>query len=381
MRFLRRERATLEALLPGLDDALTARPLADFERPGSPGIEAFRRAGGPGLLVPSEHKGAGATALEAVRIQRAIGARSPSLAVATTMHHFSMASLVVLSETSDGFEWMLMEALASDRKLLASGFAEGRPGASILDPTMTGVRVDGGVRISGSKRPCSLAHSMDLLTASLRLTAADGTSDGDGAGLAIAMVPADTPGLTVTPFWGSQILAGAESDQVTLADVYVPDELIVPVSPPDGQSLDALQVAGFVWFELLMTASYLGVASALVERVLQRGRGAAGERLRLAGDLESAMGAVENQAREAPDRHTDPAMLGEVLTTRYAVQDCLARVVPAAVELLGGMAFITSMEVAYLAGAAHALGFHPPSRVAMADPLDQFLLGHPLLVT
>ena len=127
MRF-RRERHTLEALLPGLDAALADHGLEDLERPGGPGLAAFKASRGPALLVPAEHSGTGADPTQAIQVQRAIGARSPSLAVATTMHHFSVASLVEASRASSGFEWMLLEAVARDGLLMASGFAEGRPG-------------------------------------------------------------------------------------------------------------------------------------------------------------------------------------------------------------------------------------------------------------
>lgn len=77
MRFLERERAALTKLLPGLDDGLRALPLMVLEGPESPGIGLFRECGGPGLLAPTTLQGRGATALEAVRVQRALGSRSP----------------------------------------------------------------------------------------------------------------------------------------------------------------------------------------------------------------------------------------------------------------------------------------------------------------
>src|SRR5690348_16968341 len=117
MRFLETERDVLARGLPGLDEALTAIPPGDLERRGSPGTAGFREAGGPGLLVPADLGGVGASPLEAVRVQRAIGARSPSLAVATTMHHFSVASLVAVSETNTGMDWMLLQAIAADSLL------------------------------------------------------------------------------------------------------------------------------------------------------------------------------------------------------------------------------------------------------------------------
>ncbi len=75
----------------------------ELERPGSPGIRHFRDSGGPGLLVPESHRGRGAGPRSMpCGVQQAIGSRSPSLAVATTMHHFSMATLVGPGGLGDG---------------------------------------------------------------------------------------------------------------------------------------------------------------------------------------------------------------------------------------------------------------------------------------
>jgi alkylation response protein AidB-like acyl-CoA dehydrogenase len=375
MRFLERERLAAEKFLPGLDQALSGHRLDELEKSGGPGIALFREAGGAGLIVPGEHGGAGATPLDAVRIQRAIGARSPSLAVATAMHHFSMASLVVLSETSNGFEWMLMEALARGGKLLASGFAEGRPGGHILQPTLHAVLAEGGIRVSGVKQPCSLARSMDMLTASVLLP----RPDGSGTDLAVALIPAESEGLTIEPFWGSFALAGAESEKIVLDDVFVQDDLVVRTDVPPGESLDALQVAGFLWFELLITSSYLGAASALVERVLADGRIADIERVRLVCELEAAMAGLENIARQLASER-DTRLLGDCLLVRYAVQDAIQRAVPRAVEALGGLNFITGDDVGYLCAASQGVSFHPPSRLKMADALASFLAGEPFTV-
>lgn len=377
MRFLERERLTFAKFLPGLDELLAGHPREELERPGSPGIAEFRRCGGPGLLVPAEHGGGGASALEAIRVQRAIGVRSPSLAVATTMHHFSMASLVALSETSQGFEWMLMEGVARGGKLLASGFAEGRPGAGILHPTMSATPVDGGVRVSGVKRPCSLARSMDILTASVLVPR---TGGGAGEQLAVVLVPADSEGVTVSPFWSSFALAGAESDQVTLDQVLVPEELMIRTDVPPGETMDALQVIGFVWFELLITASYLGAASGLVERALHNERVAVADRAGLLVELEAAAAALENVARQTAAGVRDQELLASCLIVRYAVQDAIARAVPRAVELLGGLNFMSADDVGYLAACVNGLGFHPPPRARMAAPLIEFQAGAPLTI-
>jgi alkylation response protein AidB-like acyl-CoA dehydrogenase len=374
MRLLDRERVALNTFMPGLDEFLAGIPLTDLETRGGKGIAAFRDHGGAPLLVPLQDGGKGASALEAVRVQRAIGARSPSLAVATTMHHFSVASLVALSQVSGGAEWLLLQAIAENNLLLASGFAEGRSDAGILSPTMTATMTEDGVRITGVKRPCSLARSMDLITASVTVP----RPDGDGTQLAVALVPANSEGIKVTPFWSTFALAGAESDQVSLTDVLIPAEFLVRTEVQPGEAIDDVQTIGFVWFELLMMGSYLGAASALVERVLDSDRVPESERLRLVTDLEGAMAAVENIARQIPDRQRDRSLLADSLFVRYAVQSAIARVVPQAVELLGGLNFISSDDVGYLAAAVNGLGFHPPSRAKMAGPLLSYLAGAPL---
>lgn len=374
MRFLERERAALRHCLPGLDEALAAIPLGDLERPESPGIKLFREAGGAGLIVPAELGGVGADALEALRVQRAIGSRSPSLAIATTMHQFSAASLIAVSETTDAMAWMLLSAIAKDNLLLASGFAEGRPDGQILRPTMTATPAADGVRVSGVKRPCSLARSMDLLTASVMLP----RLDGPGEQLAVALIPAKEEGVSVSPFWSSFALAGAESDQVTLTDVLVPPDLVVRTEVAEGEQLDDIQNAGFLWFELLVVGSYLGAASALVERVVGADRVSDTERLRLLVTVEGAMAAAENVARQMADGLGSRQLLVEALLVRYTVQDAIATVVPRAVELLGGLNFMSSDEVGYLAAAVNGLCFHPPARAKMAVPLASYFAGNPL---
>jgi len=160
MNLLRAERDTLDSYIPGLDKYLSEIPLLELEKPGNSALQKFRELGGPALLVPAEYAGKGACLLDAVRIQRAVGSRSPSLAVATTMHHFSVASLVELTAAGNGFEWVMLMAIAENSWLLSSGFAEGKPGRHILTPTMRGVPADGGITVSGVKKPCSLTWSM-----------------------------------------------------------------------------------------------------------------------------------------------------------------------------------------------------------------------------
>ena len=331
--------------------------LADFER--YPELcDAVRSVAVTGV---SEYGGKGACLLDAVRIQRAVGSRSPSLAVATTMHHFSVASLVELTAAGNGFEWAMLMAIAENSWLLSSGFAEGKPGQHILTPTMRGVLADGGITVSGAKKPCSLTWSMNLMSASVAV--ADPNSSGTDR-LAVVLIPADSAGTERAPFWQTTALATAESDQVTLTEVFVPEALIF--YPQEGESMDPIQARGFVWFELLISASYLGAATNLAERVIARGRGSDEDRAGLAIELEAAAAALEQVAAFAATAGDNDALLARALYARFATERAIERVVMSAAATLGGMSFIESPEIAYLLGATRALAFHPPSRAAAA---------------
>jgi alkylation response protein AidB-like acyl-CoA dehydrogenase len=372
MGFLRRERATLETLIPGLDDALAAIPLLEMERRGNPSLAVFRNLGGPGLLIPESLGGLGASPLDAARIQRAIASRAPSLAVATTMHHFTVATMIEISPGNPGLEGELLATIARNKLYIASGFAEGRTGVSIQTSMLRIEQRADGIVLNGSKKPCSLSASMDLFTASTPAL------PGMDADLACVVVPADTPGLERRPFWRSPILAGAESDEVVLRDVVVAKEDFMPLGGP-GRT-NPVQDRGFLWFELLVTACYVGIASGLAERVLASKKGKATERVAMATELEGAMAALEGIARAMNSGERGNDEFARMIMVRYAVQSALDRATALAVELLGGMAFIESPEIAYLMAAARLLAFHPPSRFAASERLDAFLSGGHLVL-
>ncbi|HET9139825.1 acyl-CoA dehydrogenase family protein [Actinophytocola sp.] len=379
MQFMEADRILCDKLLPGLRGQLAEIPLAELESEDSPAIEMFRAHGGTNLLVPAGYGGLNATALEAARVIRALGALAPSMTVATMMHHFSLGTLFAVAETigtESGLEDILLRRIVADRMLVASGFAEGHSGRGILDPTMRAEPVDGGFLINGSKKPCSLSRSMDLLTASVSMPMPDG-----GRGTGVLMLPADTPGVSIHPFWSSFALAGAESNEVRLDDVLVTPEHIMQPNPEVVRQMDKLTTTGLIWFQMTVCASYTGIASALVDKVLDRARGSVSDRAALAVRIESAAALTEGLARRLMDGEVDNDTLATALVTRFAVQDALAATTSQAVEMLGGMAYIGSSDIAYLAAATHAIGFHPPSRSSMAGGLVDYYAGYPVVVS
>ena len=177
---------------------------------------------------------------------------------------------------------------------------------------------------------------MNLLSASVAVADPAGGPDR----LAVALVPADSPGIDRAPFWKSTALAAAESDQVTLSEVFVPDALLF--YPANGASMDPVQARGFVWFELLVSASYLGAATNLAERVVERGRGSDVDRVNLMSELETLALALEQVASTAPGTTDNDTLLTRALYVRFAAEGVVERVAMAAAAAAGGMAFIES---------------------------------------
>jgi alkylation response protein AidB-like acyl-CoA dehydrogenase len=375
MRSLDVARDACEQYHPGLIKALGEHSLAELETPGGPALTLFKQHGGGALVVPREYGGSGADALTAVRVNRALGAASPSLGAAVTMHHFTVGMLFTLARTADRLtagQLDMLRKVAPEQLLLASGWAEGRSSQNILVPAVTAVPVDGGFRVNGVKRPCSLAQSMDLLTASVAVPV-DGVPS-----LAVLLIPADTDGISVHPFWTNPVLAAAESEEVRLTDVLVDEDLVIRTVPDDPARLDDLQASGFVWFELLISSVYAGAASALAERVAAAGRGTVTDRAALGIALESAVALIEGAARLVDSGATGDEAVAAVLVARYAAQDLLTTAAQRAMELLGGIGWIKDPDIGYLASAVRPLAFHPPSRASAAQALVDYFDGAPL---
>lgn len=373
MRSLDSARAVCDRYHPGLLKALEEIPFAEREALGSPAIGVFRQHGGVGLMVPTQFGGHGADPLDVVRVQRAIGAASPSVAAGVTMHHFTVSMLYSLAEPAGRLgprQMDLLRRIVADQVLMASGWAEGKTQQNIFAPSVTATPVEGGYRLSGAKKPCSLARSMELLTASIAVPGAGGTPE-----LALALVPANAPGLTVHPFWGSDVLAASESEEVRLADVFVPDDMVIRTTPEDPARIDDLQAAGVIWFEMLVSAGYAGAAAALAEVVLRRGRGTAAQRADVVIDAESAFALLEGVARAVRDGVDGEEAVAQVLVARYAAQDLLARSAELSLELLGGVDFIQSPHHARLAASVRPLIFHPPGRASASQPLADYAGG------
>ncbi|MFE0642938.1 hypothetical protein ACFW2Y_15170 [Streptomyces sp. NPDC058877] len=350
-------RERLDGVADGLHAALTAGTAEEYERDAGPVFALLKRTRATTMLVPTECGGKGVAAEDAVRFQVALGRAAPSAAIATTMHHYKIAALGQVAATGDEGARTILRGIARDARLVASGGAESAPGKDLRSLGSQAVRDTDGYRVSGIKRPCSLSGSMDVLSLMVELRAPDGSPDG----FAQAFVDAGAEGVEREPFWHSPLFLAAESHAVRLSDVRVPQAQVFPLRGETGRRF-AMDCYG--WFQLLISASYLGIAHCLA--------GATPEGRRLGSRSWTGATAelhhLESELLEAA-RATDAGVPAEdrldlAVAARDQVEDAIGGIGGRLLRAAGGAAFARTSFHALLAGGLNALAFHPPQRGA-----------------
>ena len=350
--------------LPELADKLEALGLLAAEDPATSVVGLWKENDGPRLTAPKDLGGLGATCVETLELQRGIGYLSPSLAAASTMHHLSVAGLADFAETADEETVGLIKSLIENRTVFASGFSEGTISGSVFRPTMGATPADGGYTVSGSKKPCSLADSMDCVMASVLLD--------DTGQRAITLIWNGSPGLSVAPLWTSSPLSAAQTHEVIFQDVFVPNDLMIvsDVADPDGRN----EKSGYVLFGLIITAGYIGAATRLALKLANRADFSEADFVELFSPVEGVWRALRMIAKryDAGDRSDD--LFADLLWIRLGLRDQLQTAVARLVSRVGGVAFATDPEVAYLSSCISAYSFHPPT----LRESGTFLLDHEL---
>lgn len=350
--------------LPDLADKLEALGLMATEDPATNVVALWKDHDGPRLTAPKELGGLGATCVETLELQRGVGYLSPSLAAASTMHYLSVAGLADFAKSTDDETVGLITSLIENRTVFASGFSEGTISGSVFRPTMQAHPADGGYTLTGSKKPCSLADSMDCVMASVVLD--------DTGQRAITLIWNGSEGLTVAPLWTSAPLAGAQTHRVDFENVFVPNELMMvsDVEDPDGRN----EKSGYVLFGLIITAGYIGAATRLALKLVERQDFTSADFVELFSPAEGAWRAMHMVAAryDTGDRSDD--LFADLLWIRLGLRDHLQTCVARLVARVGGVAFATDPEIAYLASCISAYSFHPPN----LRESGTFLIDHEL---
>ncbi|MGW8378044.1 acyl-CoA dehydrogenase family protein [Streptomyces sp. ODS28] len=386
-----------DGLWPEVGDALPQDALAEIaghavrsDRDGTAPVESLRllrELHWPGRPVPEKFLGGGAGLVRCCAMQRALGAADPGLAVAVNMHLFSVGLMVEHWQRRTDTSWLLMEAIATQDRLLASAFAEPHLGGSTTRSTLRARAVKGGWEVSGTKRPCSLAAEADLVCLQ---TQTEEDAEG-GSSVLVALLPTDAPGLSVRNDWDTLGMRGSASNTLVLDACFIPEELVF-YEAAAGTEDDDVFAAGTIWFALTATACYLGLAQSALHhardllgrmRIAHLGttrdklpsyQAAIGDRVAELLTLEAACADV---ARRMESGAAPEHLVGAALAVKQQAVRVVPEVVGALAETVGGASYARSAPLERLWRDAQAIRFHPPTPVAARQYLARRALGLP----
>ena len=345
-------------------------------------IDLLKSANYFGLAVPKEFEGGGYGLVHCCAVQRRIGSIDPGLAIALNMHLFSIGVVREHWSICRDLSWALLEAIATQNKVVASAFAEPRLAGNILRSNCQAYRVDGGYIVSGRKSPCSLVRRCDLVCLQFEV-------DNE---LLIVLIPSHAQGLKVELTWDSMGMRSSESDSLVLENCFIPEDLVFHRTVP---GFDASPVfnAGLCWFSLTTTATYLGIVRAVLEIVchqLKKSHLPSTKATRadisafqfVLGDIVAEFLTLESAClntaslMDSVDREFQQ-LLPRALALKHAAIEQCTKSVTLAIELCGASAYQRNSPLARFWRDVQAIHFHPPTRFTSRQILGRWMLDLP----
>ncbi len=247
-------------------------------------------------------------------------------------------------------------------------------------PAGRAVKVDGGYRVTGRKPFCSQSPVGAVMS-----TMATYDDPERGTRVLNLAVPFGE-GVTVHDNWDAMGMRGTGSNDVTIDDVFVPDERVL-ADRPHGVVDPPLQVILSIAFPII-SAVYLGVAESAAAAAIdgvrdradtpttQRTVGLIEQRLRVAGwALDGALAVVGDDP--APSMETVAA----VMTAKREIALAGIEVCDLAMEAVGGRAFMKGSVIERAYRDIRGAKLHPfdpettllhAGRFALGLPCDRF---------
>jgi len=322
--------------------------------------------------IPSALGGGGASHRELCQMVRAVGHHCASTALALGMHTHPVALNVFKHRRGQPVEGVLKKIADGQLVVCGTGANDGLPSSAKL------TKVDGGYRLSGTKRFVSGAPGADLFVTSARYEDPEA-----GAQVLHFAVPMRSEGIHIEDVWYTHGMRGTNGagktttlrmlsttlkpthGTVVLDGVFVPDESVV-LSRPAGEWHQVWNTILPIALPIFM-AAYVGIAERAARMALERAADrrdrpevqlAVGEmhnQLAVAGMALEAMIARANDYDFSPDLAAATASLTEKAVLTRAVQGA----VESAVELAGGAGFFRRFGFERLSRDIRAAHFHP----------------------
>jgi alkylation response protein AidB-like acyl-CoA dehydrogenase len=330
----------------------------------SESLDALRDAGLLAAGVPTELGGLGATNRDLADLQRELAHHCGSTALASSMHqHVVCFTAWRYRRGMPGAEATLRRVAEEGIVLVSTG------GGDWTHPRGNAVRVDGGFRVSGTKRFASQSTVGAAMS-----TMATYDDPEQGRRVLNLAVPFASDGVSISDNWDTLGMRGTASNDVVLEDVFVPDERVL-ANRPYGVIDPPLQVIGSVAMPII-SAVYLGVAETAFAAAVEAARSRADD-----PTVRRQVGLMRHRLQVAawtldgvfdlvgPDPQPSEATLTAVMVAKREIALAGIQVCDLAMEVVGGGAFFRGSVVERCYRDIRAAKFHPTT------PEDTLLLA------
>lgn len=324
--------------------------VASSEEQGTFPSELWRplaEAGLLGLLAPEEFGGTGGDGLAVVILAEELARASGGLAITPLVSAYMAAPHIARYGTALQHERYLPRLTAGEA-VFAIAVTEPGAGSDVAGIAATGIRVEGGWRLAGTKMFITNAGLADVVIVAVKTDPSAGHR-----GITTFIVEAGSPGLALGPPLKKMGWRSSDTREVVLDDCFVPDEQLLGT---EGGGF--YQIMGAFQLErLLLAAMGIGLAEAALDEAddYVRTRSAFGRPLVELQTVRHRLGAMRTEVAAARlltyqgAQRLDAGHPGSeetVAMAKYLGARVANRAADEAVQLFGGLGFMDDTPVA-----------------------------------
>ena len=339
-------------------------------------LRALGKIGALGLLVPTDHGGAGGALTVLAEACETIGSACASTGMVFLMHSVTAATIAAGGGARAG---EVLDRMASGSALGTLAFSERGTGAHFYSPELKAVRSNGGVAVSGRKSfVTSGGHAGVYLI--LVQGEAEGTADA-------YLVAGDHAGVTPDGTWSGLGMAGNSSVALQLDDVQLgADDRIGPAGEAIGLVFNA--VAPF--FLVGLAAVNVGIASAAAAAATAHARDRRypdGSSLAEVQYVQHLIADMDLATRQARLLVREAARLGEagdesalvaIMEAKVAATEAASAVTQKALDATGGQGYTPALPIERHLRDARAGAVMAPTNAVLRSWIGKALAGLPV---
>jgi isovaleryl-CoA dehydrogenase len=339
-------------------------------------LRTLGASGTLGLVVPSEHGGAGGGLSALAEACEAIGGACASTGMVFLMHEVTAATIANGGGSRAGD---LLPRLATGELVGTLAFSERGTGAHFYNPELKAVRSNGSVTITGRKSfVTSGGHANVYLV--LVQGEAEGTADA-------YLVDADDPAVSFDGQWAGLGMAGNSSVAMELSGVGVSDEDRIGAA---GAATELVFGVVAPFFLVGLSAVNVGIAAAAAETATAHARDRRypdGSSLVEVQYLQHLIADMDLAVRQARLLVQEAARLGDagdasalvaIMEAKVAATEAAAAVTQNALEATGGQGYTSALPIERFLRDARAGSVMAPTNAVLRNWIGKALAGLPV---